>query len=155
MSPNRTDEEIKRIRPAFNSNGKPGILESIVQTGIERRISIPIDINSLKRKYAELGCPGTVKLIEFLSADGKEIQEIGSSSIDVAGVTIKPFSVENALSLQELHIGSRRSNVSPLQWLTYLADGLDKVTPEQIKIFNDICLEFATTQEAVRRDDIF
>ena len=130
-------------------------MECIVRTGMEKSANTAVDIDVLKRKYAKLNCPGTIKLIEFLSTNGKDLVEIGSSSIDLAGVTMGPFSIENALRLQELHIGSRLNNVSPLQWLTYLSDGLDKVDPEQVVAFDGVCAEFATASTAVERDDVF
>ncbi len=150
MASRRTSEEIARIRPAFNSNGKPGILESIVRTGRERKQNVTVDVEKLRSIYGELGCASVVRLIEFLASDKGGIQELGSGSIDLAGATQEPFSIEGAMSLQELYIGNPRTNLSPLQWLMYLAEGIQAVVPEQRKVFDEICRDFLAMHAAVR-----
>lgn len=140
MSPKMTPEEVALARPAFNSNEGPGTLESIVRAGHEKTRNVVVDVASLKRTYAELNCPGVVKFIDFLISDD-ELQEIGSGSIDLAGVAHKPATVERMMSLQELYIGNPRLGLTPLQWLTHLSRGLSGVPPAQIKIFDRFCGE--------------
>lgn len=139
----KTIEEIEKIRPAFSSNGKPGILEGIVRSGREKEADRIVNVNYLKERYAKLGCLGVVKLITYLISKESDVTEIGSGSIDWYGVTSGPFSPENAQSLQELYIGSHHAHLTPLQWLSYLSDGIETVIPEQRKAFDDICEELA------------
>lgn len=147
MAQKRTSEEIELIRPAFMSNGKPGIFENIVLGRRERKGDVVINVTDLKQRYTELGCLGTVKLIEFLeSEEGKEGTQIGSGTIDFSDddheeYFRKVFTGEKPLL--SLYIGNPNINVTPLQWLTYLAEGLGDVIPEQIKAFDYICYELA------------
>lgn len=142
MASARSIEEVERIRPAFSSNGKLGILESIVRTGRERTANLVVDVEKIKKTYAEIDCKNTIKLVEFLELDGQRIQELGSGSIDFAGVTRGAFTIEAARSLQELYIGNPRKGLTPLLWLAYLAEGIQNVLPEQVNAFDEICGEF-------------
>ena len=145
----RTAEEVALIRPAFNSNGRSGILEMIVLARKERAALAIVDISNLKKKYADLGCVGAVALIEVLSSKKETPKEIGSGSIDFTGVTQGPFSIEGAMSLQELYIGGRRTGTTPLIWLAYLAEGIHGVMPLQRKAFDEICAEFSAISTAL------
>ncbi len=154
MQQSKTSEQIARVRPAFNSNGRLGILESLVRTARERCTNIQVDVPALKIKYAKLGCTGVVGLIEFLFHEGEGLTEVGSGSIDLNGVTQESFSLESALELQELYIGNPRIGMTPLQWLAYLAEGIDEVIPEQVECFDEICKELTKISSSVSRHDL-
>lgn len=105
-----TREEFDLVCPAFNSNGKLGLIEMIVRTAYERHPNKVLYVDDLISRYKKLECVGVIKLIEFLTLP-KEIgiEEIGSGSIDFMGVTKEEFSMESSMLLQEIYIGNRRS----------------------------------------------
>lgn len=152
MPTTKTPEQIALIRLAFNSNGRPGVLESIVRAEHEKVWDVTVDMAGLLRTYAEFNCPNVVKFAEFLAIHGDKIKEVGSGSIDLSGVTQDEFSIVGALSLQELYIGSSDGKITPLQWLRYLANGLPGLPPEQIQAFDDICSDFYLFATAVETD---
>ena len=156
MPTKRTSEEIVRIRPAFNSNGRIGAFEGIVRTGHEKTREVRVDLPKLKRIYTGAQCLNVANLVEYLATNGAGVREIGSGSIDLAGVSKGEFSMEDALSLQELYIGNPHRNITPLQWLTYLADGLSNLLPEQVRVFDEICgdLYLMATAAEITRDDL-
>lgn len=154
MKPKRTPEEIALIRPAFNSNGKLGLIEMVVRTAHERHPSKVLYFDDLVSRYTRLECAGVLKLIDFLT-DEKErnLTQLGSGSIDFAGVISGEFSMEAAMSLQEIYIGNPKLGITPLQWLFYLSEGLGKLKPEQIKAFDDFCGEIARIEEVIKNGD--
>ncbi len=158
MKPKRTPEEIALIRPAFNSNGKLGLIEMIVRTVHERHPSKVLYFDDLVSRYKKLECFGVVKLIECLVIEKRKgLRQIGSSSIDFSGVTNGEFSIEAAMLLQELYIGNPKLGIEPLNWLFYLSEGVGKLIPEQIKAFDEVCADFAVISNAiaVERRDVF
>lgn len=144
-----TEEEIALIRPAFISDGKMGILETLVRTQHENNWNIAVDVEALKAAYGKLECRGVVQLIDVLAREGeRELRELGSGSIDFAGVTKGPFSLEAAMSLVALYIGNPKLGITPLQWLTYLSVGFHTMIPIQRKAFSDICENLAAVHDA-------
>lgn len=150
-----TREEFELVRPAFNSNGRFGLIEMIVRTAHERHPSKVLYFDDLVSRYKRLNCVGVLELIKFLvSEKEKGIQEIGSGSIDFLWVvTKKEFSIESAMSLLELYIGNPKLGITPLQWLFYLSEGLGKLIPEQIKAFDDFCGEITRIEEVIKKGD--
>ncbi len=130
----RTQEEIDHIRLAFSSNGKPGVIETIVRRELEIS-SETMEPEILKACFVLHHCDNVAKLVDAIIA--ADIQSIGSASIDFLGVADAPFSIGNAMSLQEIRIGSR--NHTPLQWLTALSKGFQELSLEQKKAFDEIC----------------
>lgn len=146
-----TKEELDSISPAF---GKGGIFQSIVRTGIERNTNIKVNVKKLKKVFADQGYSGVVELINALSTKlGREVREVGFGSIDFLGVMNGPLTLEAINTLQSLYIGLPRLGVSPLQWLTYLSQGLENIPKEMIVAFDEVSGGFAKFLTAIHNGD--
>lgn len=141
----RTSEEIEHLRLLFTSPGKSGLIETIVQKYIthpeESRESLIAFFNGRR-------CPNAALLMGIMVDDS--ILSIGSKSIDLYGVTQGPFSMENAMSLQSIQIGSQKNGITPLRWFTALSKGFDEITEEQRGMFDEICESFGKMRKLSR-----
>ncbi len=141
----RTQQEIDHVRLAFNSNGKPGLIQTIVTEELAKN-STGAKKEEVISRFTEYGCEHVVALVEMVC--DMNIEEIGSSTIDLLGVAQGPFSFENAISLQEIRIGSRKNHISAFLWLSALSGGFGRLSPEQQKIFDEICKDFVLFKSA-------
>lgn len=142
----RTDEEIQLILPAFNSNRKPGLLKNLVLRKRRENKNVTINVDELIEKYAAFDCLGVVRLIKLLQSDeGRGAQQIGSGTIDLSGGGPDEYfaKILNGGSTCGLYIGEPKVGLTPIQWLSYLAEGLRELIPEQIKAFDEICGDLA------------
>lgn len=132
-------------RILFDSNFVPGLLQRIVLEEHSKSPQVVEDVETVKSVYAEAGCHNVVLLIQHLAAkdaDGMGVAVIGSGSIDIAGLINETSSLGDALQLQELYLGIAVLSIDPVEWLTYLARGLDRVPPELYPAFDLVCDSF-------------
>ena len=141
----RTQEEIDHVRLAFNSNGRPGLIQTIVTEELAKN-STEVEKQELISRFMKYECAHVAALVEMACDMG--LEEIGSSCIDLLGVAQGPFSFENAMSLQEIRIGSRRNHITAFLWLSALSGGFERLSPEQQKIFDEICKDFVRLNSA-------
>lgn len=135
-----TQEEIAIIRLAFNSSGKIGTLQSIVSASWKNNKGLVADQGALIVFYNSQGCENIAKLIQNLLSVG--MLEIGSASIDFLGVAGGPFSLENAMSMQELRIGSRSPWIDSVTWLAHLSEGFAELPTLQKEGLDKVCGNF-------------
>ena len=125
----------------FDHNWKPGLITQMISTRHETHLEPNPDPVAMMAVFIAAGCPGIAAVVEYLGTKkGKDLQEFGSGSIMPVGQTIDtPFSMEAAMGLHELYIGSRRSKLTPLQWLGYFSQIVDSVPPDARAVVNEIC----------------
>lgn len=150
MSKYYTQQEIEEIRLAFEGPHGRGLINKIVLSEYEKgRINEP-DILNLPEVFLAFKCDGVVRLINTLnSPNEKGLVECGSHCIDFYGVTKGAFSFENVMSLVGITIGSRKMQISPLEWLSYLASGFASLSEIQRSGFNDVCNDFGKLNETL------
>lgn len=150
MSKHYTQQEIEEIRLAFEGTHGRGLINEIVWSEYEKERVSELDAQKLADFFSSLKCNGVVKFIDTINVPHeKGLFECGSHSIDFYGVTKGAFSFENAMSFVSLMIGSRKKQVTPLEWLSYLARGFDRLSEVQRSGFNDVCNDFGKLNEAV------
>lgn len=150
MRKNYTKQEIEEIRLAFEGTHGHGLISKIVFSESEKEKISTVDPQKLSEFFSSSGGHGVARLISTMNTlSAIDLQEFGSHSIDFYGVTSGPFSFENAMSLVGIMIGNRKKNISPLEWLSYLAKGFHKLSEIQKAGFNDVCEDFAKMNEAV------
>ena len=135
-----TQEEIEVIRLAFNSGQNIGTLQTLVNESIKKNPGLVGDMEALVKFYISEECKNIGELIPHLFTT--ETTEMGSASIDFLGVTDGPFTIENAMSLQELRIGSRRSGINSATWFAHLAEGFANLPKLQKEGLDLVCEAF-------------
>lgn len=145
------------MRLAFD--GTPhgqGLLSKIVFSEHERQKITAVDTGLLKETFSSFNCSGIVHLIDTIDTPREaEMTEFGSHCIDFLGVVDGPFSFENAMSLVGIMIGSHRKKISPLEWLSYLAKGFDRLSEIQKEGFDVLCEDFAKLNETLASGEGF
>jgi len=93
------------------------------------------------------------------------LQQIGSGTINLSGDGPDEYfsKLFSGGSRYGLYIGGTiikikkiKINLTPIQWLGYLAEGLEEFIPEQIKAFDEICGELGevlTTAEILTAEN--
>ena len=150
MRKNYNQKEIEGIRYAFDGTHGQGLINKIVFSEYEKeKISNP-DPQKLADYFSSINCGGIARLINTINIPGEATpHEFGSHSIDFYGVTDGSFSLSNAATLVGVTIGNRRENISPLEWLSYLAKGFEGLSELQRSGFNDVCEDFANLNEVL------
>lgn len=150
MSGHYTQQEIEEIRFAFEGQHGRGLINEIVWTEYEKEHISKLDIKDLIDFFSSFKCGGVVRLINTINfPNEKGIFEFGSHCIDFYGVTKGAFSFENAGSLVGITIGSLKMQITPIEWLSYLTKGFDRLSKIQQSGFNDVCNDFGKLNEAV------
>ena len=122
----------------------------MVRASYEKTKNITLDKAQLVECYHIFGCEGVVALINMLFSDKRGLCEIGSSSLDFAGVTQGPFSLENAISLSSIYIGNRRKGVTPTKWLSHLSLAFGTLSLVQRDAFDVICQDIVNMENAIK-----
>lgn len=150
MPKHYTQKEIEEICLAFEGTHGCGLINGIVFSEYEKERVIEVNPQKLAKFFSSFKCGGVARLINSISIPDEIMRdEFGSHSIDFYGVTKGPFSFENAMSLVGITMGSRKKQISPLEWLSYLAKGFDRLSDIQKSGFNDVCEDFALLNEAL------
>jgi len=134
----------------FDSNFVPGLLTNLVLEEHNNNASIIIDIEMVKQDFVTAGCQSLALLVEY-AVSAPNVSQFGSGCIDLDGVMAGPFSLENALRIQELYIGIVRYGITPLQWLAYLAHRIEDVPKDHRGTLESLCAELI---EAMRAPEI-
>ena len=100
-----------------------------------------------------LSIVAAIDLCDEKRRSGRETIEFGSGTINVRGKNDNDHSFEAFSALQELYIGNRRRNITPLAWFGYLARHLDKVPEDALKIVDNLCGEFVRIEKAIELGD--
>lgn len=150
MRKHYTQQEIEEIRLAFEGPHGRGLINEIVWSEYEKERISETNAQNLSDLFSSLKCEGVVRFINTVNVPSeKGLFEWGSHSIDFYGVTKGAFSFENAMSLVGLMVGNRKKKVTPLEWLSYLARGFDRLSEIQRSGFNDFCNDMAKLNEAL------
>jgi len=145
-----TQQEIKEICLAFAGKHGSGLINEIVLAGHKRERVCEVNAQELVEFFSSFECAGVAKLIRTLNTPQQEkLSECGSHTIDFYGVTKGEFSLANATTLVGITIGSQKKNISPTQWLYYLAKGFYKLSKIQRDGFDIVCVDFANLNEAL------
>lgn len=146
-----TQEQIEEIVLAFEGTHGKGLIDEIVFSEQKKEALSVIDPKSLEKFFSDLGWSGIAEMIHFIAEAPKEksIAEIGSHCIDFYGITKGPFSFQNARLFVGITIGSKKKGISPLEWLTYLARGFDRLSKLQKSGFNDFCKDIAKIEAQI------
>ena len=104
-----------------------------------------VDVGALKATFAKAGCPGIIKLIDWLQSDAGRDLKYMAIWFDPFGVTKLPFSAERARLLKRIQIGSMAQG--PLGWLSGLSRELHKVPMKALKMFDAGCGEYPDAYE--------
>lgn len=155
MPKHYTQQEIEEICLAFEGSHGRGLINEIVWSEYEKERVSELDTQKLAELFSSFKCDGIVKFIDTINVPSERgLTECGSHSIDFYGVTKGAFSFENAMSLVGLMIGSQKKKVTPLEWLSYLARGFDRLSEIQRSGFNDVCNDMAKLNEALAADRV-
>ena len=150
MRKNYTQKEIEEIIRAFDGIHGQGLISKIVFSEHEKEKILDPAPEKLAEFFLAINCNGVAKLIQTMNFPGETTPyEFGSHCIDFYGVTDGPFSLSNAATLVGVTIGSRKKNIPPLWWLSYLSKGFESLSELQRMGFNDVCEDFANLNEAL------
>ena len=102
-------------------------------------MSDQLDIKELRIFFSNVKCSNVVRLIDYLDTPaGKSITQLGSGTIDIAGLS--GISIQ-ALSTESLRIGTHRRE-KPLQALYKIMARFDELKAPEVFLLDEVCREF-------------
>jgi hypothetical protein len=125
----------------FDHNFQPGIISKrIFEARTERNEPLP-DPAALIERFVSMNRAGLAEMVRYLcTKKGSMLDSFGSGSLIPEGQDPRtPFSIEAAMNLRELYIGSKRHHLTPLAWMGYFARFADALPQDVLEVVELLC----------------
>ncbi len=109
-----------------------------------------LDVEKVKEDFRKAGCPGVVKLIDWLQKEEKAGLWYIVLCYDPFKITKLPFTPENALLLGKTRIKIGSKNQSPTAHMATLIPKIYEVPAEALVIFNAGCRDSVESNEEIK-----